>query len=80
MGAMILRLPAVLRARGRCRTMHYCDIQQGVFTHPVPIGPRSVGWPDHEVAALNDARISGCSESEIRALVLQLEAARRKAQ
>lgn len=73
----ILRLPAVLRARGRSRSTHYLDIQQGLFTCPVSIGARAVGWPEHEVVALNDARIAGKSEAEIRLLVAHLEAARK---
>ena len=75
----ILRLPAVLRERGRSRSAHYLDIQQGLFTHPVQIGLRAVGWPAHEVAALNAARIAGKSDDEIRSLVVKLEAARKAA-
>ena len=72
----LLRLPAVLRARGRSRTMHYHDIRQGLFTPPVPVGLRAVGWPSYEVAALNGARIAGKCEEDIRALVTELIAAR----
>jgi len=75
----ILRLPAVLRERGRSRSAHYLDIQQGLFTHPVQIGLRSVGWPTTEVSIINAARIAGKSDKEIRALVLRLEAARKTA-
>jgi prophage regulatory protein len=73
----ILRLPAVLRKRGRSRSAHYIDIQQGLFTRPVSIGARAVGWPEHEVAALNAARIAGKSDDQIRVMVAQLEAARK---
>lgn len=73
----ILRLPAVLCERGRSRSAHYKDIQQGLFTRPVAIGLRAVGWPAAEVAALNAARIADKSDEEIRALVLKLEAARK---
>jgi len=73
----ISRLPAVLRARGRSRSTHYLDIQQGLFPRPVAIGARAIGWPDHEVEALNNARIAGKSEAEIRELVASLEAARK---
>ncbi|MCK7576614.1 MAG: AlpA family phage regulatory protein [Chromatiales bacterium] len=75
----ILRLPAVLRERGRSRSAHYLDIQQGLFTHPVSIGARAVGWPSDEVAALNAARIAGQTDEQIRALVVALEAARKTA-
>lgn len=76
----ILRLPVVLRERGRSRSAHYLDMQQGLFTKPVSIGARAVGWPAVEVAALNAARISGKSDDEIRALVGKLEDARKLAQ
>ena len=73
----ILRLPAVLRERGRSRSAHYLDIQQGLFTCPVQIGLRAVGWPAGELATLNAARIAGKTEEEIRSLVVKLEAARK---
>jgi prophage regulatory protein len=75
----ILRLPAVLRERGRSRSAHYLDIQQGLFTRPVQIGLRAVGWPSSEVAAINAARIAGKTDDETRALVAKLEAARKTA-
>ena len=75
----ILRLPAVLSERGRSRSAHYLDIQQGLFTRPVAIGLRAVGWPADEVAALNVARIAGKTDNEVRALVVKLEAARKTA-
>jgi prophage regulatory protein len=55
------------------------DIQQGLFTHPVQIGLRAVGWPATELAMLNAARIAGKTDDEIRALVAKLEAARKAA-
>lgn len=75
----ILRLPDVLRARGRSRSAHYLDIQQGLFTHPVQIGLRAVGWPATEVATINAARIAGKSEAEIRELVAKLQDSRKSA-
>ncbi|HEY3488120.1 MAG TPA: AlpA family phage regulatory protein [Gammaproteobacteria bacterium] len=79
MATTILRLPDVLRERGKSRSAHYLDIKQGLFTRPVPIGLRAVGWPAHEVAALNAARIAGKPVDEIRALVTQLETGRKSA-
>lgn len=76
MPQIIHRIPAVLRIRGRSRSAHYKDIQDGLFPHPVRIGLRAVGHPDNELTALNAARIAGQSEEEIRALVVRLEAAR----
>ncbi len=79
MATNILRLPTVLRKRGRSRSAHYLDIQQGLFPCPVSIGARAVGWPEDEVDAINAARIAGKTDAEIRALVASLEAARKTA-
>jgi prophage regulatory protein len=73
----ILRLPEVLKVRGRSRSSHYMDIRQRLFTRPVAIGARAVGWPEDEVHALNAARIAGRSDADIRHLVVLLEAARK---
>lgn len=79
MSQIIQRLRPVLHERGRSRSAHYLDIQQGLFTHPVQIGLRAVGWPSNEVAAINAARIAGKTDDEIRALVVKLESARKAA-
>ena len=73
----ILRLPAILTSTGLSRSTIYLRIAQGVFTKPVSLGGRSVGWPADEVAALNAARIAGKPGAEIRELVTKLEAARK---
>jgi prophage regulatory protein len=75
----ILRLPDVKASTGLSRSTLYLRIAQGVFPRPVSLGGRAVGWPAHEVAALNGARIAGNSETEIRDLVVKLEAARKAA-
>lgn len=72
----LLRLPAVQAASGYARSTIYLRIAQGLWPKPVSLGARSVGWPAHEVAALNAARIAGKSEADIRALVAKLHAAR----
>ena len=73
----ILRLPAVLADTGLSRSTIYLRIAQGVFTHPVSLGARAVGWPAHEVTAINAARIAGKSEAQMRELVRELEIARK---
>ncbi len=75
----ILRLPAVKAATGLSRSTLYLRIASGVFPRPVSLGGRAVGWPAHEVAALNAARIAGKPDAEIRELVTKLEAARKGA-
>ena len=73
----ILRMPAVKAETGhRSHASIYNAIKAGQFTKPVPIGQRSVGWPDYEVKAINAARIAGKSEAEIRELVNRLHAKR----
>jgi prophage regulatory protein len=71
------RVPGVTTASGEGRSTLYSRISQGLWTKPVRLGPRSVGWPEYEVEALIAARIAGKSDEEIRALVLELEAARK---
>ena len=54
----------------------YNLIRDGLWTKPVPIGQRSVGWPDDEVRMLCAARIAGKADGEIRELVKRLHAKR----
>lgn len=73
----ILRMPAVKTETGhRSHASIYSAIRAGLFTKPVPIGERSVGWPDYEVSAINTARIAGQSEGQIKELVNRLHAKR----
>jgi prophage regulatory protein len=72
----ILRIPDIKTSTGLSRSTIYLRIAQGVFTKPVSLGGRAVGWPASEVAVLNSARIAGKSDLEIRDLVSKLEAAR----
>jgi len=76
MKTTILRLPAVKRESGYSRSTVYLRIAQGLWTKPVSLGKRAVGWPSGEVAMLNAARIAGKTDEEIRDLVTKLEAAR----
>lgn len=73
----ILRLHAVKAESGSSRSTIYLRVKQGLWTKPVKLGARSVGWPSSEVAAINAARIAGLSDNEIRALVIKLEYARK---
>ena len=75
----ILRLPAVLKRRGKSRSSHYADIKAGLFVRPVKLGLRARGTPEDEVDTLVAATISDKSDDEIRTLVVRLEAARKAA-
>lgn len=73
----ILRMPAVKLETGhKSHASIYTAIKAGMFTQPVQIGQRSVGWPSNEVQAINAARIAGKSETEIKELVNRLHAKR----
>jgi prophage regulatory protein len=75
----ILRIPAVKSESGLSRSTIYLRISQKLWTKPVSLGARAVGWPADEVAAINAARIAGKTDEEIRALVEKLEADRKVA-
>lgn len=75
----ILRLPAVKSESGLSRSTIYLRVSQGLWTKPVSLGARAVGWPSDEVAAINAARIAGNTDDEIRILVAKLEEARKEA-
>jgi prophage regulatory protein len=75
----ILRIPAVKTQSGLSRSTIYLRIAQGLWTKPVSLGARAVGWPSDEVAAINAARIAGKTDEEVRALVEKLEMARKAA-
>ena len=73
----IWRMPVVKAETGhRSHASIYNAIKDGLFTKPVAIGQRAVGWPDFEVQAINAARIAGKSETEIRDLVNRLHSKR----
>jgi prophage regulatory protein len=73
----IIRRKQVEARTGRSRSSTYADIKSGLFTSPILIGARAVGWPEREVDAVNAARIAGKTADEIRQLVARLEAARK---
>lgn len=73
----IFRREQVQICTGLSRSTIYLRISQGLWTKPVSLGARAVGWPAQEVAALNAARIAGKSNDEIRQLVIKLETARK---
>lgn len=72
----LYRRPIVEQATGFTRSTIYRRIRQGLFTRPVQIGGERVAWPANEVQAIIEARIAGKSDAEIKALVVELEAAR----
>ncbi|MCL2309363.1 MAG: AlpA family phage regulatory protein [Proteobacteria bacterium] len=76
--ATLWRLPTVKAETGYSRSTLYQRVKDGLFTPPVSLGGRAVGFPASEVSAINAARIAGKSDAEISALVKNLVAARRQ--
>jgi prophage regulatory protein len=76
MTTTILRRAMVKASSGLPNSTMHARILSGLFPKPVRLGPRSVGWPSHEIDEINKARIAGKSDDEIRFLVSKLEAAR----
>jgi len=74
----ILRLPEVKSESGYSRSTIYLRINQGLWPKPIRLGERAVGWPANEIASLNNARIAGKSNEEIRDMVKKLELSRNK--
>jgi prophage regulatory protein len=73
----IWRMPSVKAETGhRSHASIYNAINDGLFTKPVQIGQRAVGWPSDEVKAINAARIAGKTEAEIKELVQRLHVKR----
>jgi prophage regulatory protein len=69
----ILRIESVKAEFGhRSNTSIHQRVRDGLFTKPVAIGQRAVGWPDSEVKAIARAHIAGRTEDEIRDLVKRL--------
>jgi prophage regulatory protein len=73
----ILRIPAAKSRSGYPRSTIYLCIAQGLWTQPVSLGPRAVGWPAAEIEALNAAHISGKSNTQIRELFESLHTKRK---
>lgn len=69
----ILRMESVKAITGhKSHASIYNAIRDGLFTRPVPIGSRAVGWPDYEVQAICQARIAGWEDTEIKKLVFEM--------
>jgi prophage regulatory protein len=79
----LLRRPDVLAATGKTSSFLDREIRDGLFPPPVKLSPdptrRAVGWPSDEVEAVTAAVIAGAGADEVRALVADLIARRRRA-
>lgn len=73
MSQQIWRLERVLSHIGLSRPTFYAQLAKGLWTHPVHIGIRAVGWPAYEIEQLTAARIAGLSAEPIKKLARTLE-------
>lgn len=71
-----LRLPDLIRRRRSSRSATYRHVSLGLLPPPVHIGPRTSVWPEHEIEAIDRARLAGASDDDVRRLVSDLIAAR----
>ena len=73
----IWRISTCKAEAGYCSSSSlYNIIRDGLWTRPVQLAERSVGWPDNEVRTICAARIAGKSNGEIKELVNYLHALR----
>lgn len=74
----LIKLERALYLSAVSRSTFYNNIKLGLMTPPVSLGIHSVAWPEHEINAINSARVAAKSEYEIKALVAQLVTARKE--
>lgn len=53
----VLRLPDVIARVGLKRASIYLHIGKGTFPKPIALGPRAVGWLEHEIDEWLAARV-----------------------
>jgi len=74
----LLRRPSVEASTGYARTTIYRRIKNELFPRPVDLGGGIVGWPASEIEAINQARIAGQSDEQIKELVAKFNEGRRE--
>lgn len=72
----LLRLPEAAAFTGCKRAGFYDRIADGLMPEGVNIGGQRRAWPVGELEQVNQARIAGKTDDEIRELVVKLESAR----
>ena len=58
MTIVILRLPEIINRTGLGRSTTYNHVDEGLLPPLIKIGDRASGLPEHEVEAINLARIA----------------------
>lgn len=73
----LIKEPKALELSAHGRSTFRSRIKEGLMTPPVRLGENSVAWPEHEITAINTARVAGKTDDEIRQLVARLVADRK---
>jgi len=73
-----LRFQKVMEVMAMSRSTVHLRVKQGLLTTPVRLGQRCTVWPEHEISAINAARLALKTNDEIRELVKQLQQQRPK--
>lgn len=71
-----IKIRDVMKLRARGKTSTYHDIEEGTLTRPIYIAGKSIAWPEHEIAILNQARLAGKNDEAIKQIVTALHIAR----
>ena len=74
----MLRIWDVTSATGLSRSSVWLHVKLLQLPPPVKIGTRAVGWSSAEIGRINEARMAGASEDEIKDLVQSMVAGRRR--
>lgn len=72
----LLELETVEALTGLRKSALYDLMERGLFVRPVRVSHRCARWPAGEVQQLNQARIAGADECQLRTLVQRLHEAR----
>jgi prophage regulatory protein len=75
----LLKIGAVRDVTALGVTSVYRCVKEGTLPPPVKLSTRSSAWVEDEIAAVNEARIAGKSDDELRRLVARLVARRQQA-
>ncbi len=72
----LIRMAALRKRTGYSHAGAYQQMKKGLLPSRIRIGEKQVAWIEHEIDAIVKARMRGCSEGDIRSLVVKLEAER----
>jgi prophage regulatory protein len=73
----LLRMRQVQALTGDSRSAAFEKRKAGLLPDPISIGARAKAYPEHEILAINSARIAGATDDQIRDLVKRLHTDRK---